>query len=126
MRQFDKQNLVDLRKSIDCALALVSSQYGIDLSIGNITFEANRFTTRLTAKTRNIESTIMNNVYFLRNNGLPSDLIGKQFLYKGTSYRVNGINERKRKYPIETIRLKDNKSIIFTSEVMTSSEITFI
>jgi hypothetical protein len=51
---FDKVNLKTLRSEIDAALKAVAVKNGIDLSIGNISFDRDggRFTSRLTAMTK--------------------------------------------------------------------------
>lgn len=50
---FDKQNLKTLRQDINDALRLVATKHGINLGIGNITYDigGQRFTTRITATT---------------------------------------------------------------------------
>lgn len=46
--KFDKPNIKVLRNEIDSALAEVGKAYGLNLSIGNIRFRDDEFTTKLT------------------------------------------------------------------------------
>jgi len=49
IEKFDRDNLKMLRPEIQSVLDMIKDEYGISLSIGNISFSSNRFTTRLTA-----------------------------------------------------------------------------
>jgi hypothetical protein len=50
IQTFDKTNLKALRVSLDSALKQVAEEHGIALSIGNISFQDDEFTTRLTGR----------------------------------------------------------------------------
>lgn len=43
---------------------------------------------------------------------------GAQFTYEGDVYRIIGINERAKKMPIKTIRLKDGINFKFSAELV--------
>ena len=49
IKQFDKQNLAQVRVALDKALAQVQDEFGIKISVGSISFQANSFSTKLTA-----------------------------------------------------------------------------
>lgn len=48
IRSFDPSNLKEIRIAIDTALRMVSEEFGIRLSMGNMRFDERHFTTRLT------------------------------------------------------------------------------
>lgn len=48
--KFDKQNLQIVRKEVDIALKAISDKYGINLTIGNMSYADGRFTTKLEGK----------------------------------------------------------------------------
>lgn len=50
LARFDKQNLRVIRADMDAAFASVAAKHGISLSIGNIRFTADQFTTKLTSQ----------------------------------------------------------------------------
>lgn len=49
MKNFDKQNLKTVRMDINKALAEVAAKHGISLTIGNISFTEDTFSTKLSA-----------------------------------------------------------------------------
>jgi hypothetical protein len=48
---FNKQNLPAFRKEINEALELIAKKHNVSMSIGNISFNSEEFTTKITCKT---------------------------------------------------------------------------
>lgn len=53
VKTFDRANLKTIRADLEAALAAVSAKHGIALSTGSISFNANSFTTKVTAVVAN-------------------------------------------------------------------------
>jgi len=104
---FDKQNLKTLREDINNALKSVALKHGINLGIGNITYDigGQRFTTRITATTMVNTTTSLGglppNPKSTLNNPIPFELagfkIGDTFRFKTKVLKVMGYNPRKPK-----------------------------
>ena len=49
--------------------------------------------------------------------GLPEDCYGKTFrAHTGEEFKIVGVDPRRRKYPVSTVRVKDGKAFKFTAE----------
>lgn len=109
---FNKSNLKTLRVDITAALDEVAKKHGIDLSIGNISFSANEFTTKLTAKgsdnkTENAEMDFQRGAIRI---GIKSEAYGKHFTLGGDTFKLVGINTRAKKYPLLGINGANGKT----------------
>lgn len=92
MKQFDRSNLGTVRAEIDKALIEVGNKLGIDLSIGNIRFDAGSFRTTLNAHVREAQAP-----------GAPAPtrgVIGRKFTSNGVTFTITAVNERRYKYPV--------------------------
>ena len=104
VKTFDRANLKTIRADIDAALAAVAKKHGINLSIGNIRFDANEFTTKLTAvtnasKAKDTAAGVPEGVNptwvkaFKTNHvwlGLAASDLGKQIKIGGKTYTIVG------------------------------------
>jgi len=104
---FDKQNLKKVRAVINSALERAEEELGIELSIGNITYEADgsNFRTKLqgavlteggdamTQEARDFE-------FHAPMQGLSKDLLFTTFIHNGEQYKIVGWKPRSTKYPI--------------------------
>lgn len=48
--------------------------------------------------------------------GMALDLVGKSFKAKGTEYRITGINPSRPKFPVDCIRVRDQRAFKFTAQ----------
>lgn len=99
--KFDRNNLDEIRADINAALESVAEKHGITLSIGNISYESTRFTTKLTAQTG--DGSEHEQKEFARNcwrYNIPESWYGKSFVAEGQTFTITGINTRARKSPI--------------------------
>jgi len=104
INQFDKSNLVDLRKDIDLALAEVGKRYGIKINAGNARFTDTTATFKLEAAvvrdgkaiSREMETLKM----YLGLLGLNEDHFGKVFKMGSKFFVLSGYSPRKHKKPV--------------------------
>lgn len=104
IQNFNKQNLPELRKEINEALLLVSQKYGVSFDLGNISFNDESFTSKLTCTLVNKvaeESGIKVNAKwkadFDKNawmHGL-KDHFMKSFTMRNAEYVIVGMQPRK-------------------------------
>lgn len=114
IKQFDKANLKVIRKDIDDALKQVMEKHGIDLSIGNISFDAGRFTTRLTAKVGvSEENKEMLKIPMFQVHGFN---IGDTFKHNTKIMKVVGYNPRR---PKNCVELEDQNGKKFSASIET-------
>ncbi len=116
---FDKQNLKNLRQDINDALKSVATKHGINLGIGNITYDigGQRFTTRITAT---IQKQITNSV--TQSTSSMDDVIfipygfkvGDTFRHNTKILKVVGYNPRK---PKNCVNLEDQNGKKFGASI---------
>ena len=102
---FDKTNLKQVRKDIDAALAQVAKTHGVNLSIGAISFQADTFTTKLTAVIanskagsipgnakwqRNFKIHTRFNTFTPSNDRLTTNDLGATFTFRGVKHTIVG------------------------------------
>lgn len=99
IKTFTQETVKSVTNDINKALDAVSRQYGLNLSLGTVSFTDTKFTTRLTAEVGDLE--ILSYAYEedLLELGLPSDLIGRVLESDGKTYTVTGLNMRS-EYPV--------------------------
>lgn len=93
MKQFTKQNLPDVRKQIDAALAKVAVELGIRLEIKNISFSEGEFRTQLTGTVLGYQNPMATGLYGY-------EPVSTKFMYNNQEWEVIGHNLKKRKFPI--------------------------
>lgn len=105
IKAFDKSNLKAVRADLNAALATVAAKHGITLNVGNITFRADSFSTKLTAITNNATAgaPALGNVKwtadFLKNGmrfGFAKADLGKTFNYYGEEVTIVGLRSKAR------------------------------
>lgn len=126
---FDRNNLKTLRKDIDDALAAVATKHGIDLSIGTISFDQNKFTTRLTVTTKAsaiapehgnslFEGVAAQDIEAFKRYapmvGLEESDLTKEFTDKGTRFAIVGYSPRSTKFPVLVKNLSNGAILKYT------------
>lgn len=114
---FDPKNLAQLREAITAALKPIAEQYGLkSIGIGNITWDATKFSTSITALTE----VDVNNPAVLAKVKMHSAVIGfnmnivdEVFVNGGRKFKVTSIDLKKPKFPIIAENLEDGKSYKF-------------
>jgi len=108
--RFDRQNLKDVRRKLDEALAVLTKETGVRFSVGNIRFTENTFRTRLEANVGGSSEAKEDKRYdtglsmFGISRGLRGVLtdadIGATFKFGGKAYKIVGVKPRSHKFPI--------------------------
>ena len=112
IKQFDKANLKDLRNDIDAALKQVMDKHGISLSIGNISFNAGRFTTRMTGQLPvTTENKIVLENPIFQQYGFN---IGDTFVHNTKVMKITGYNSRR---PKNCVELQDQNGKKFSTSL---------
>lgn len=101
IKQFDKVNLKVLRNDIDAAIKQVIDKHGIDLSIGSISFDAGRFTTRMTGQVKGFVSGVASPSFNpFEFHGFK---VGDSFRFNTKVLTVVGYNPRKPKNCVDLV-----------------------
>lgn len=112
----DKQLLEAFRKDFAEAMKPLEKKYNLSLKLGRITYGEDSFNGKLEAFDRS-EGESREAKEFQKHCTLyglePTDL-GKTIVCDGDSFKIVGLNPSKRKYCIQAVRLKDNKSFGLT------------
>lgn len=124
MKTFDRNELGLLRKDISDMLSVIAKKHNITLSIGNISFSATEFHTKLTGKTNGFGVIGNDKVkdskfeYGILKLGLPKNIIGKSFTSNNKKYIITEIAPNRPKYPIIAKSLADGKQYKFTKDTV--------
>lgn len=118
--KFNKSNLKTMRHDILDALEAVEKKHGVRFSLGNITFSANDFRTRLeclSTADASGNSVDPDKVKFEKTAyrvGVKKDAYGKTFTSNGKTFRITGVNPRAKKYPIQAVTINRGKRYKFS------------
>lgn len=110
---FSRSTCSQLRDDLNAALKALSEKHGIDISVGNMSFNAATINTKVTIRTRNTDTANRANAFLLAKHGLPATAIGMTVVFNGIAHTITGINNRKRNYPVTTKRITDNAVVNF-------------
>jgi hypothetical protein len=118
IERFDTTNLKMIRSEITEALKPISEKYGITISMGNISYTEAEMKTSLKAiienENVNGKEVMFKKICFMF--GLTENDYGKEFVSNGRTFKVDGLEPKKSKYPIIATCLSDGKRYKF--EVM--------
>jgi hypothetical protein len=113
INSFSRSTCSQLRDELNATLKVLSEKHGIDINIGNMSFDSASINAKVTIRTRNTDIANRANSYNLAKYGLPANAIGMTVVFKGIAHTITGINKVKRKYPIVTRRITDNQTVNF-------------
>jgi len=106
IKSFDKANLKLVRSALNSALERVEEELGIELSIGNITYDRNGtgFRTKLEGAVISEDGLAMtqdarNFLTYAPLDGIPKEALNQSFVHDGKPYRLVGYRPRSKKYP---------------------------
>ena len=103
---FNKSNLADVRSAINTSLNDVADHFGITLEIGNISFQDNRFSTKITANTVSEDGVVQTREredftrYAQSLCDLDPDWLDDSFTDRGLTYKITGLKTKARKNKI--------------------------
>lgn len=100
IKQFDKQNLREIRQYMEAAFKAISDKFDIDLEMGGVRFTGSSFSARITASTRGQASGVMQigDIKIPYTTGRKY-VNGTKFVVNGTEYVVVSYAPNRRKYP---------------------------
>lgn len=106
VKSFDRANLKDIRVDLNTALAAVAKKHGITLDVGNIRFDANSFSAKLSATVASSASTttsapagvnptwVANFKKYAVMFGLKATDLNKQIKYAGKTVTIVGMRPK--------------------------------
>ena len=100
IENFDKPTLKTVREAIEASLDGLQEELGIQLKIGNISYGANKFTTKLTGSLFSHDPLAEEWEKYASMFDLDVTWIGKQFPSNGKTFTIVGLDTKKRKYPV--------------------------
>ena len=114
--KFDNPTLKTVREAVAAALDGLQEELGIKLKIGNISYSADQFTTKLTGSLWSHDPLAEDWERYANIYDLDVTWLGKKFLCNGKTYTVVGLDTKKRKYPV--IASCGNKQYKFPADVV--------
>lgn len=114
--KFDRNNTssnAELTRDLNAAFAVIAAKHNIDIKLGSGSFSAAQLQVKLVCRTKNTDIANEANQFSLMKLGLPTNAIGRTFLYKGQLYEIKAINRKKRRYPVETTKVSDGSILNF-------------
>jgi len=121
LNSFNDSNLKEMRNEINSALENISKKYGVDFNLGNISFDLSSFKTKLECRISQINGKKSEQIHFEKycwKFNLDKSYFGKTFEYQKRKYKIIDCKERKGQYPIICKNLKNNKNLLFPSELV--------
>ena len=101
IQSFDSSNIDTIQKDINEALTAVLAKHGISHSCGNIRFNAESYSTKLTISVGDVmDAKRAEFARHCRKFGLVPEDFNRTFTHAGTEFTVVGIKPKSRKYPI--------------------------
>ena len=123
IKEFDKQNLKALRADIDAAFLTIRLKYGIAISIGNISYSAQKATSRVTLVAVGDSGANVNDPRAAKLAGMEADFkrvcssfglkpeqYGTVIKHGRDSYKLVGLNTRAPKMPILATNILDGRT----------------
>lgn len=114
--KFDKTNLKEIREDFQCVVKDIEEKYGIIITMGNISYSALEFTTKLTVTSNETISEDFERKEFEKYcsaYGLKKEDYGRTFRNGGKEYKLIGFELSRPKYCIK-VRGEDGKVGFFT------------
>lgn len=117
---FNRDNLKELRGVLQGYFREIKENYGVDIRIGSMTYDANKFTARIEANILPEGKTLAEADFeeHARVWGLMEADLGREFRFKGDTYRIIGARPRARKYPIIGMQLSTGRKFVFPPEAV--------
>ncbi|MBU1248691.1 MAG: hypothetical protein KKB70_08335 [Proteobacteria bacterium] len=127
--KFSNSDFPGLRKEINDALALIGGKHGITFSLGNISFNPESWSTKLTCVVATLDGngdTLSAKEtkakqdwnHYAKLGVVPEGLVGKTFVSRSKKYVVMGYLPRCTRFPILCKCLADGTSTKFTRDIL--------
>ena len=110
--EFTNANVKVLQEQMQAALQPLAEQLGLEIAIGGGRFTNGQASLRFECRPREVSEAVSRyNGTTARIYGLPEDVVGTQFSFRGTLYRVDGIDPSRPKKSIDLTRLRDGAKL---------------
>ena len=122
--KFSPDNLDQIRKDMNAALAAVEAKFGIKIGIGKMSYTENDFTAKITSMVVSEQTEAAGSADpkwisdFMRNHfifGFSRDDLGKQIKHQGKAFKLVGSRSRAAK-PLVVEEVGTGKFMVFTVE----------
>ena len=123
LTSFNKSNLADVRSAINTSLNDVADHFGITLEIGNISFQDNRFSTKITANIVSEDGVVQTREredftrYAQTLCDLDPDWLDKSYTSQGLTYKITGLKTKARKNKI-MLECSDGRGYVAPAEMV--------
>lgn len=119
VKRFDKDNVIKIRKLLDQQLKQLQ-EYGIGSSLGNITYDSNSFTVKLTVSILSDGGEIKPDYVInwesgdWRKHGLQKHHLGQSFKFRGEWHKIVGCKSRRCKQGVIGQSMDNGKLYAFS------------
>ena len=124
MTEIDRPFLNKAREHIDKALAAVGEELGVNLQLGNCRYTPGEsFTFKLEGLAlgedgKAVSKEASDFVMLATSFGLKPEDLGKEFVSRGETFKITGLNLKAKKYPIQAEMLSNGKSYKFPADTV--------
>lgn len=122
MKEMTRANVKILREEMDQALAEVGKHYGVKFQTGSIRFYDKDFHVKVECHILNTaglsEAKKEDFELYCRAVGLKPEHFNQTFTSQNEVYRITGINLRAKKYPINAVRVRDDREFKFPAHTI--------
>ena len=123
IKEFNKQNLKNLRQDMNAVLAKLEKQYGIQINVGNASYSDNEVTFKTKCNTVSKEGTAItkeaqNWPLYAELNGVSQFSIGDRIALQGKIFSIEGWNTRAKKAPVMIKEVGSNKTFKCSAQTL--------
>lgn len=113
----DETKIRKVQEKIKKALAQIEKEENVKIDFSSISYNKAFYNSKMTVKTLD-KSDVVTDVYksLCHRLGFTQNIIGMQFLNRGTTYQIVDIKPKNRTYPVIAISQSDGKSYKFSVE----------
>lgn len=126
MSDFTRDSLKRFRDDFDVAVEELKKKYGVEIELGNISFSSDYFRTKLEVRKAvssdgsKIDIELEKFKKDAPKVGVSASIYGKEFTYRGRTFKVTGVKPRSSKYPIIAEELGSGTSYKLPKESVSS------
>ena len=123
MTEIDRPFLDKARTHIDKALAAVGKELGVNIKTGNCRYSSSTFTFKLEGidlgeDGKAVSKGASDFVMLATSFGLKPEDLGKEFVSRGETFKITGLNLKAKKYPIQAEMLSNGKNYKFPADTV--------
>lgn len=121
MNQFDKSACAQLRREVNEALRPLMEKHGLTFDMGTMRFSTTEVRAKLTLGIKNTFRATPGGLVQVPvpNLGANDELVGRKFTFKGRTFQITEVNERRWKRPIIAKEMYgDSREFVFQKNVV--------